>query len=521
MTSRISIFALFLCAVPGLADDRPNEADLFGAPPAVETPSADASTTSADESTQTRDDVALGAPAAQSRFDTSESTDDPLKLGATLNIFTQALWMEKQSFEDARLSIPFILDAFIDGRPTDRLRAFALARLQFDPTVPSEAGATATSTSTSTNTSLVGLTPGTRANPSIALDQLWLRYDVARVAYFTVGRQKIRWGTSRIWYPTDFLNARPRDALNPFDVRLGVNALKVHVPVESLGWNFYGYGLLDTPNATSPAFTLEQLGGALRAEIVLGPAELGVGGVWRKGRRPRYAIDVSSSLGPVDVYAEAAFRDGRDFLLFRYPSDLRLTNLASRFGEIDAYRPSNILVQTTAGISWQFNYTDSNFAVVGVEYFNNPAGYADVTGYQVMTFGPRFFGEPLADIQQLPLYGAQHNVAVSFAMPGLPGLPWITASLANIIIVSDPSALSRVDLTFRVLQQLQIQCFASVFYGRGGGQLKFQLDGDSVEQLAQLSDLMQPGSGAAVRESASALRDAPLLQAGLVLRLAI
>lgn len=521
---------MVLLAMPAVAQDRPNEADMFGevAPAAsVDAGVSDAPSREADlfssaqlaaDAGSDRDQAQLSDGKIESKFDSDEVKSDPLKIGGTMNFFGQGFWQEGRPFEKGSFSAPFLLDAFIDGRPNDRVRGFASARLQFDPTKPSGSASTSPTVG---NTALVGLTPATQNNPSIQLDQLWLRFDVLRKVYVTIGRQKVRWGVSRIWYPTDFLNSQPRDALNPLDVRLGVNMLKLHVPIESLGWNFYAYGLMDAVNLTSTGVTIDQLGGAVRGEFVLGPAELGVGGVWQKGRRPRYAVDLSSSLGPVDVYGEAAFRDARDFTLFRYPSDLTADNLVSRIGDITAYRPEGIMVQVSGGASLQFNYTDKNMAILTAEYFYNPAGYTDPTGYQVKTFMPGLLGVKLDPIQSVSLYGGQHNLAVTLAAPGIPGFDWITVSLSNIIIMNDPSALTRLDVIFRVLTYLNVQVFGAVFYGQTGGQLRFSLTSQQVNDIANLSELGSPGTGDALRTQLSTLRYAPIVQAGVLLRISI
>ncbi len=522
------------------AQDRPSELDLFGNSDA---PVADAGAASGrDEGSMFADEPDAGAAAdggtdrdsaqlsggpAQSKFDTAEAVSDPLKIGGSLVMFGQGYFQETRPFLNGAFSAPMILDVYLDGRPNDRVRAFANGRMQFDPTRPPGDGSTTATTAATTGTgALVGLTPATRANPSVFLDQLWLRFDIARKVYLTIGRQKVRWGVSRIWYPTDFLNSQPRDALNPFDVRLGVNMLKVHVPVESLGWNFYAYGLLDAVKVTSAGVQLEQLGGAVRGEFVLGPAEIGIGGVWQKDRRGRYAIDVSSSLGPFDVFAEAAFRDAQDFVLFRYPSDLTADNLLQKISLVEAYRPTGVMVQVSGGATFQFNYTDKNFAIVGVEYFYNPAGYDDPIGYQVKTFSaalPSFQSQGLTldPIQNVALYGGKHNLAVTLASPGIPGFDWITLSLTNIVIINDPAALTRLDAIFRVLSFLSVQAFASVFYGQTGGQLRFKLTAQEINDIANLSEAGQPGSGDTVRSQLSSLRYPAQVQAGVVLRLSI
>jgi hypothetical protein len=492
---------------------------MFGA--GDDAPAADAGLSEPVASpTSDRDLGQLFGKAATSKFESGEVPSDALEVGGTLNLFLQGFWQEGRPFEDGAFSAPALFDLYLDGRPNDRVRGYVGVRLQYDPTRPSGQSQTVPATSAG-SASVVGLTLAQPQNPAFFVDQLWLRFDIARKVFLTVGRQKVRWGVSRIWYPTDFLNSRPRDALNPFDVRLGVNMVKVHVPVESLGWNFYAYGLMDPVNVGSNGISVGQLGGALRGEFVFGPAELGVGGVWQQGRRPRYAVDVSSALGPFDVYAEAAFRDARDFVLFRYPDDIDETNLVRKLSQVEPYRPQGLLVQVSGGLSWQFNYTDRNFAILTAEYFYNPGGYTDPVGYQVKTFGPNFFGVTLDPIQNVGLYGGKHNVAVSLAAPGIPGFDWITASLSNVVILNDPSALTRLDLIFRVLNFLNVQAFAAVLYGQPGGQLRFQVSSQVINDIANLSEAGQPGSGEQVRSSLRALRYPPILQAGVLLRLAI
>jgi hypothetical protein len=531
--------ALLFVAALALAQSRPNEADMFGesaeagdagtaarpdensmfgddsTAPAVTTPSVGA------DGGVDRDADQLSAGPLVSKFDTADAISDPLKIGGSLLMFGQGYFQETRPFLDGSFSAPMILDVYLDGRPNDRLRAFVNGRLQFDPTFPAGDGAASTANATQATGAFVGLTPATRANPSVFLDQLWLRFDIARKVYFTVGRQKVRWGVSRIWYPTDFLNSRPRDAFNPFDVRLGVNAIKVHVPVESLGWNFYAYALLDGVNVTSAGLKLNQLGAAVRGEFVLGPAEIGVGGVWQEGRRQRYAVDVSTALGPVDVYAEAAFRDGQDFALFSYPDGLTEDNLLANVGNITVKDSPRVVVQVSGGASFQFNYTDKNFAVVALEYFYNPVGYESPVGYQVQTFAPAILGKTLDPSQSVALYQGMHNLGVTIASPGVPGADWITVSLSNVIIMNDPAALTRVDVIFRVLNFLSVQAFGSVFYGQTGGQLRFKLSAQTINDIANLSEVGNPGAGDQVRSSLGPLRYPPQVQAGVLLRLAI
>ncbi len=511
-----------------VAVDRPSEADLFGG---SDTSASDAGSFSSPSLLPPdRDTAQLSGPAAQSKFDTDEVKSDALKIGANLLMTGQVFARENIAFKDQSFSAPFVLDTFMDGRPNDRLRAFGVARLQFDPTRPLSTGAASTSTATATaGTPTIGLTNTGSINPNVLLDQLWLRFDIARRVYFTIGRQKVRWGTARIWFPTDFLNSQPRDALNPFDVRLGVNMVKVHVPIESLGWNFYAYGILDNIAPGAAGLTLERLAGAVRGEFVLGPAELGLSGIWQAGRRPRYAVDLSSALGPFDVYGEVALRDARDFLKYRFPTDTTVENylLKAFNGEIEAYRPQGVTAQVSGGVSFQFNYTDNNSMVLAAEYFFNPMGYGSTLEYLIDTSMPLFrsalpgAADPgqVDPIQRVPLYQGKHSLALIVAAPGLPQLPWISLTASTIISFMDPSGLTRLDATFRVLQFLNVSVFGAVFYGQTGGELRFRLPADAIAD--QITPFLPADQRGPLRVGLRQADAPPILQAGVLLRLSI
>ncbi len=516
--------------------DRPNEADLFGSPSTTvedagvsrpaegdlfggsDAPTQPSLVPDAGAGNDNRDLTAL-AGTSQSKFDTAEVKSDPLKIGANLNMFGQALLQEGQAFAKEPVSLPMLLEAYLDGRPTDRLRAYGVARLQYDPSRPAATATTNTSTMTSMTdmmnmgltlpgVSTIGLTGTTAQNPSVALDQLWLRFDIARTVYLTVGRQKVRWGTARVWYPTDFLNSQPRDPFNPFDVRLGVNMVKVHVPIEKLGWNFYGYGLFDNIGTGNNQLTLGNLGGALRAEFVVWQAELGVGAVWMNGRRPRYGVDLSLPVGPFDVYGEVALRDGRDFVLTHAPSDTKfqsfidaaqkagLRNALGGEDFISAYadelskfdvnigRGTGLYAQVSGGLSWQFNYTEKNLGILALEYFYNPAGYTNPIEYQAGLFIAQGIYQLSPDpVQRIPLYAGRHYLALIASAPGIPQFPWISVSATNLLNLNDVSGLVRADVTFRVLTYLNVQAFAAVFYGQKGGELRFTLPTELESQL--------------------------------------
>lgn len=127
----------------------------------------------------------------------------------------------------------------------------------------------------------------------------------------------MRWGTRRFWMPNDFLHIRPHDPLDVFDARAGTTIVKLHMPVEELGWNFYAYAVTESVTTTS---NLGALAGAARGEFVLGAAELGLnlGTILQGHQAPKLQADISTGLGPFDVFADVALRQGSEIDRVRY-----------------------------------------------------------------------------------------------------------------------------------------------------------------------------------------------------------
>jgi len=330
------------------------------------------------------------APSAEERLGARlAETQDPLAIGGLLFQRLQASRTEGLDAGDTALDAPTLLDVYLDGRPNDRVRAYLRSRLTHD----AAAG----------------------VDPALSLDQLWLKLDVARTVYLTVGRQPIRWGVGRIWNPTDFLMP-VRDPLAIVDERVGRSFVKAHLPLEGLGWNLYAVGELED------ARTLEDAGGALRAEILLGPAELAVTGERRGADGPwRYGADASAAAGPVDLRAEAAS-----------DSDTRE-------------------VRAVAAVEWSFNYSDEDAATVGLEALHN--------------------GRP----EPLTLYASERAAAAYLVLPA-PGSWNDTVVIANGIAdvgtddlaVGRQSWIARLDWQVRVLTYLDVDLYAMQGHVRPG-----------------------------------------------------
>ena len=234
-----SVFTRWLCgaalllAVPAWAgeppadDARPSDDDIFGgeddAPKDDDakepTPAGQPPTVDDDGRDTGMDDRS----SSEGRLlETLGMTNDPLQIGGFLYLRPQMNFVESDDLSDHGFSMPNLLELYLDGRPNDRLRGFVRGRLLYDPTVDEDKPAA----------SFAGISAGSSETVSVALDQLWLNFDIGRAVYVTIGKQAIRWGVSRVWNPVDVINPVRRNSLDVFDQRTGVGALKLHIPVE-------------------------------------------------------------------------------------------------------------------------------------------------------------------------------------------------------------------------------------------------------------------------------------------------
>jgi hypothetical protein len=463
-TSTPLALAAALLALPTLAQERPPEDDLFGG----ETPQAQPAPADAAEASDTptsgedRDARALGGPATPNAFDSEEAAEDPLKIGGRFYLRALSQGNEGVSFGETSFSAPMLVDGYFDARPTDRLRGFLLGRLTFDPTL-------------STPTS------NTVADPRVVLDQAWLRFDLEHTLFITAGKQHVKWGTARFWNPTDFLSPQLKDPLALFDARTGATMLKVHVPWEAKGWNFYALGLLDN---AGPADTLGRVGGAARAEVVFGQTELGVDAVLQRDRKPRFGLDFSSGLGPIDIYGELALKQGSDTPLYRVPEDVSLEDLLDQFqgnGGLPPdveYYPDGYTPQVSGGATWTFAYSENDTATVGVEYFYNSTGYPTALAYPYLFLQGQF----------QPFYAGRHYGALYLLVAG-PG-SWDNTNfiLSNLGNLSDRSFTTRLDVTHRALRYLSVEAFVAANYGQKGGEFRLALNLPAI----RLGEQMRP-----------------------------
>lgn len=512
-----TVGAGLLAASPARAQQRPSEQDMFGGPAPASSPDAGAPVGDGPSSTppapaegppptgvapaaaaaaeatppaNDRDQQLLGSteggPAHLSDY---QAPENPLAIGGQLYLRAQSSGLQGQGFRDWSINTPNLLDVYMDARPNPRVRAFVLGRMSFNPTAPPGDAAAPLSMNGGafSGGSPTGFTTFSAGRgPTSVLDQLWMRFDIKQRVFVTAGRQHVRWGTGRFWQPTDYLHAVKRNPLDVFDARPGATMLKLHVPWEDRGWNFYGFAVTEDPNAATP--TLRQVAGGGRAEIVIADAEIGLDILAKAGRKPRVGVDFSTGIWEFDVYADVGFQSGEDFNVVQRvtnpvdgtpcasPPGATVSDISSEYAVVPL---SGLQTRAVGGINWTHKYNDNDIFTIGAEYFYNQPGYSDTSLYPGLLFNQS--GTPMLNF----FYTGRQYAALfaSFPMPYSWNLSTFTLStLGNL---TDGSFISRLDFSYTLLTHLSLETFIGVHYGSENGEFRLGFDVPAQYRIRQ------------------------------------
>lgn len=366
---------------------------------------------------------------------------DKLQIGGLLYLRARWTGYEDQPAEQGPLDSPNLFDVYLDARPNDDLRVFARGRLTHRFAAPGTGPIPVP---------VPGVQTGSGAATESDLDQLWLKFDVEDRLFVTLGRQPIKWGTGRFWNPTDFLNPTVRNPLAVFDERLGIGAVKLHLPFEASGWNLYALATFDE------ATTAEGVGGAFRIEKLFGDLEVSLSTALRQGDPLRLGADLSFPLWEFDLRAEAALVHGDDGLYWSGVPDWRASNPFD--GLSLESRKEEWIPQAVVGAEVAIRYSDEDSLTIGAEYFYNGAGYDD----------PRIYPLLVATGSFRPLYLGRHYAALYATAVG-PGRWNDTTLIASLLgNLSDRSFFGRFNWRVRLLTYLNLDTWVGYHFGDPG-----------------------------------------------------
>ncbi len=140
------------------------------------------------------------------------------------------------------------------------------------------------------------------------LQEAFIDVNVAKKAYFRVGKQVLQWGRGEIWNPTDLVNVEKKPILKDLGSREGSYGIKMHIPFGTR-WNIYGF--VDLNNVKS----VDSIAGTMKLETLIGGTEVAVA-LWKKSRKdPVFGLDFSTSILDFSVTGEVSLTSGDNYTI--------------------------------------------------------------------------------------------------------------------------------------------------------------------------------------------------------------
>jgi hypothetical protein len=273
--------------------------------------------------------------------------------------------LEPDSYD---LSPALTASLFFDARPTDTTRFYGSAKSTWpfeetksflteaeykddiDPfTLPAEPGVATKSAATN--------------ELNIQIFELFSDFNWDDKVFFRFGKQTITWGVGYFFSPADVLNIQAIDPEDPTEQREGPVSIRAHYPIPGSQNNLWAYAVFDDPDMKPEDTAL-----AAKAEFVLGPWELGVGGWYRYDSPLRGMLTASGSIGQVSLFGEASLSRGSDRQWVE--EIIAIPSVSVSFREDD----SSLFFKGSAG--FMYANDDLKLSLTG-QYMYDAEGYAN------------------------------------------------------------------------------------------------------------------------------------------------
>lgn len=402
-----------------------------------------------------------------SSIDYSSALEDKLQIGGRLEIRANANKVDDQRFQESPYFQNKTADVYFDTRPNKDVRAFFRMRF-YEDSVRSSGG----SDSLTNDEEPVAATEQTGVSGiESAIDELWLKWDIDDTLFVTAGKQHVKWGRGRFWNPIDFTAVEVKDPFALFDRRLGQEMIKLHLPLEKEGHNFYLIAQFDDVARN------DDVGIAARAEFSVGDnGEFAISAQSKRDRAIKAGVDAGFGLGNFDIGIESAWltRDTGP----RYQGDF---DLLTRVFPTETYDDKKVYNQSVLNVEYVWKYNDDDNLNLGVEGFWNEMGYDT----RILEFYSLLNGRSKV------LYAGKNYVA-TYARLSAPG-DWNDSSfiLNAVQNLSDKTALARFTATYTFYKQITVEGYVSRCFG-DYGELCFRVPDNVLNGISTLPDTIQP-----------------------------
>lgn len=285
-------------------------------------------------------------------------TTETLRIGGSFSGSLQGNWQWNDPWSDSvfadvpgslepdsyGLSPALSASLYFDARPTETTRFYGSAKSAW----PFE-------------NSIDGV-----AVPDIQIFELFSDFNWEDKVFFRFGKQTISWGVGYFFSPADVLNIQSIDPENPTAQREGPVSIRAHYPIPGSQNNLWAYAVFDDPDMKPEDTAL-----AAKAEFVLGPWELGVGGWYRYDNPLRGMLTASGSVGQVSLFGEASLSRGSER---KWVEGITVEGTPPSISVITREDDSSLFFKGSAG--FMYSNSDLKLGVTG-QYLYDAEGYSD------------------------------------------------------------------------------------------------------------------------------------------------
>jgi len=154
-----------------------------------------------------------------------------------------------------------------------------------------------------------------------SVNELFLDWNIKHRVFFRAGKQILQWGRGYFFNPVDIINIDKKQFFDELLSREGTFGLKMHAPLHT---RFNLYSFVNMQSVKNP----EDLSFSVKTEFLTGPVEWALSGWGQNKKGPAYALDLSTSIGPFSVTAEAILFSKMDIIdSMSYEQSVPQTNI--------------------------------------------------------------------------------------------------------------------------------------------------------------------------------------------------
>lgn len=389
------------------------------------------------------------APKVQDTYSEELLKAEPMRLGGDFELKVTAGTGWKKDYAD--WSWDYLRDGyseasyvdlksslFFSARPGPRLRYYGKAKVEY----PFSSAAASSTDLFAIADGLPSTSPGAGVPvPAISIWELFADVELGDRVFVRAGKQMVKWGVGYFFQPADVISLTSVDIYDPTAEREGPVAIKANLALGKNNLDFYAIA-----PAGETIDSIQKIGLAGRAQVVLGGFELGAGAAYQKSADWQFIGTASGSAGKFALFGEGALKR-------KSPGKFIASDATIRSDRVDWF------LDATGGATYVEG--DAYLTVTG-QYYYNGEGYADAR--TIGDSAAYYLGTGALSLSDVLGNTGRHYVGVNAS--------WSIKKNSKLALgamwigdLSDGSGTARPQATIDFTDELQLVLFTTLNYG--------------------------------------------------------